>query len=60
MKTHTLAVIATLLGALGGAAAFMTYLESKSERGLRVQVLGLDKQLKELELSKATNKTLLM
>lgn len=60
MKTGQFAIILTILGALGGAAALLTYLESRKERALREQVLNLDKQLKQLELSKISGNVSMM
>lgn len=60
MKTNTLAIIVTILGALGGAAAFATYLEGRRERALKEKVLNLDMQLKQLELSKISGNVSMM
>lgn len=53
MSTNQIVIIATVLGALGGVAGFLGYLENRKTRALKEEVMNLDKQIKQLELAKS-------
>ena len=43
------------LAALGGLTAFIVYLENKKHKKLELEILNLDKSIKELQLYKMKN-----
>ena len=43
------------LAALGGVTAFIVYLETKNHKKLELEILGLDRSIKELQLYKLKN-----
>lgn len=51
-RNKVLIVLGAVATIIGGAAAFMTWHESRAARKLQTEVLTLDKQIKELELLK--------
>lgn len=55
MNTNKFALYATIIGAFGGIAAFLTYLQNRKGEKLKSDVLMLDKQIKQLELTSKKN-----
>jgi hypothetical protein len=45
------------LAALGGVTAFIVYLETKKHKKLELEILDLDKSIKELQLYKLKNES---
>jgi hypothetical protein len=52
MKKEQLMIIIGIVSALGGMAAFFTYMESRKSRKTQEEIAELDKQIKSLQLTK--------
>jgi hypothetical protein len=53
--TQTHKVIFELVAAIAAATSILIYYEKKNHRALETEVLALDKNIKQLQLSKLTN-----
>jgi hypothetical protein len=52
MKKEQLMIVIGIVSALGGMAAFFTYMESRKSRKTQEEIADLDRQLKSLQLQK--------
>lgn len=52
MKKEQLVLIVGIVSALGGIAAFFTYMESRKSRKTQEEIAELDRQIKSLQLQK--------
>ena len=52
MKKEQLMILIGVVSALGGLAAFFTYMESRRSRQTQSEIAELDKQIKSLQLKK--------
>jgi hypothetical protein len=54
-QNHKITIIFSLVAALGGIVALLTYWDKKKTSHLETDVLALNKQIKELELYRLQN-----
>ncbi len=56
MTSKQITIGLSIAGALSGVVALFTYLEGQKKKKLELEVLGLDKQIKGLQLLEKQNK----
>jgi len=55
MDNRKLTILLSFAGALAGVVAVFTYVQGRTKRKLEEEVLGLDKQIKQLQLYSHTH-----
>lgn len=56
LKDKRVQVILALFAAAGGAVAILTYVDNRKSKALSDKILGLDKEIKELDLAFKKNR----